>query len=226
MCHKTTLASDTSIDFSNRFFYSTDTAYLLLYVDDIVLIASSKVLLWQIITSLHQEFYMKDLGSLNYFLGISVTCDSSEMFLSQRKYAAEILEWAHMVNYNPSRTFVDDESKLGDDADLVSDPTLYQSLVGSLQYFTFTCLDISYAVQQVCLYMHDHQEPHFSTLKIDFEVYVDWVGCPTTRRSTSGYYVFLGNNLLSWSSKHQLILSRSSSETEYCGLANAVAETC
>ncbi|GJR36593.1 ribonuclease H-like domain-containing protein [Tanacetum coccineum] len=54
----------------------------------------------------------------------------------------------------------------------------------------------------------------------------DWAGCPTTRRSTSCYCVFLGNNLLSWSSKRQVTLSRSSAEAEYRGVANAVAETC
>ncbi|GJR99551.1 ribonuclease H-like domain-containing protein, partial [Tanacetum coccineum] len=107
----------------------------------------------------------------------------------------------------------------------------------------------SYAVQQVCLYMHDPREPHFSALKrilryirgtIDHGLQLfsasttslvaysdaDWAGCPTTRRSTSGYCVFLGNNLLSWSSKRQHTLSRSSAEAEYRGVANAVAETC
>ncbi|GKF02657.1 ribonuclease H-like domain-containing protein, partial [Tanacetum coccineum] len=57
------------------------------------------------------------------------------------------------------------ESKLRDDGDPVSDLTLYQSLAGSLQYLTFTRPDISYAVQQICLYMHDPREPHFSALK-------------------------------------------------------------
>ncbi|GKC31952.1 ribonuclease H-like domain-containing protein [Tanacetum coccineum] len=56
--------------------------------------------------------------------------------------------------------------------------------------------------------------------------YTDWAGCPTTRRSTSGYCVFLGNNLLSWSAKRQPTLSHSSAEAEYHGIANAVAETC
>ncbi|GJR61885.1 ribonuclease H-like domain-containing protein [Tanacetum coccineum] len=199
--------------------YGVDTAYLLLYVDDIVLTASSEVLLQQIIGSLHQEFAKTDLGPLNYFLGISVTRNSLGLFLSQKKYAIEILEKAHMVSCNPSRTLVDTESKLGVD------------------------------VQQVCLYMHDPREPHLSTLKrilryvqgtlhyglqvfssstTDLVAYsdADWAGCPTTWRSTSGYCVFLGNNLLSWSAKRQPMLSRSSAEAEYRGVANAVAETC
>ncbi|GJZ18467.1 ribonuclease H-like domain-containing protein [Tanacetum coccineum] len=54
---------------------------------------------------------------------------------------------------------------------------------------------------------------------------VDWVGCPTTRRSTSGYYVFLGDNILSWSAKRQHTLSRPSDEAEYIGVANVLAET-
>ncbi|GKA52033.1 ribonuclease H-like domain-containing protein, partial [Tanacetum coccineum] len=198
--------------------YGIDTAYFLLYVDDIVLTASSDGLLQRIISSLHQEFAMTDLGPLNYFLGISVTRDSSGLFLSQKKYAIEILEKAHMVSCNPSRTPVDTESKLGD-----GDP--------------------------VCLHMHDPREPHLSALKrilryvqgtlnyglqlfssstTDLVAYsdADWAGCPTTRRSTSGYCVFLGNNLLSWSAKRQSTLSRSSAEAEYRGVANAVAETC
>ncbi|GKA38345.1 serine-threonine/tyrosine-protein kinase catalytic domain-containing protein [Tanacetum coccineum] len=99
---------------SSLFIYrkGTHTTYLLLYIDDIVSTALSEILLQRIIASLHKEFSMTDLGSLNYFLGIFVTCDSSGMFLSLRKYAIEILEWPHMVSCNPSRTPVDTESKL------------------------------------------------------------------------------------------------------------------
>nr|GEZ44496.1 ribonuclease H-like domain-containing protein [Tanacetum cinerariifolium] len=122
-------------------------------------------LLKQNIDSLHQEFSMMDLCSLNYILGIFVARDSSRMFLSQRKYATEILERAHMVSCNPSRTPDDTESKLGADGEPIYDPTLYRSLAGALQYLTFTSLNISYAVQQVCLYMHDPREPYFSALK-------------------------------------------------------------
>ncbi|GJZ77105.1 ribonuclease H-like domain-containing protein [Tanacetum coccineum] len=125
--------------------------------------------------------------------------DSSGMFLSQKKYVVEILERA-----------------------------------GSPQYLTFTRPDISYAVQQVCLYMHDPREPYLSALKriLHYGTYLvafsdaDWAGCPTTHRSTLGYCVFLSNNVLSWSSKRQPTLSRSSVEAEYRGVSNAVAETC
>ncbi|GJS88474.1 ribonuclease H-like domain-containing protein [Tanacetum coccineum] len=236
---------------SSLFIYrqGSDTAYLLLYVDDIVLTASSTALLQRIIASLHAEFSMTDLGPLNYFLGVFVTRNTSGMFLSQQKYATEVLERAGMLTCNPCRTPVDTDSKLAAAGDPVSDPTLYRRLAGALQYLTFTRPDISYAVQQVCLFMHDPREPHFSALKrillyvrgtltSGYSFYssttsslvaysdADWAGCPTTRRSTSGYCVFLGNNLLSWSSKRQFTLSRSSAEAEYRGVANAVAETC
>ncbi|GJR90219.1 ribonuclease H-like domain-containing protein [Tanacetum coccineum] len=152
---------------SSLFIYTqgSQVAYLLIYVDDIILTASSPVLLQQIVDSLHKEFDMTDLGALNYFLGISVVRHPTGLFLSQKKYARQLLERAHMVNCNPSRTPIDTDSKLGPDGVPVQDPTLYRSLAGGLQYLTFTRPDLSYAVQQVCLYMHDPREPHFAALK-------------------------------------------------------------
>ncbi|GJS50908.1 ribonuclease H-like domain-containing protein [Tanacetum coccineum] len=225
-----------------------DTAYLLLYVDDIILTASSTSLLQRIISLLHAEFAMTDLGPLNYFLGISATRTTSGIFLSQTKYATEILEQAQMLNCNPCRTPIDTEKKLGPEGSPVTDPTLYRSLAGSLQYLTFTRPDLSYAVQQLCLYMHDPREPHLNAMKrvlcylrgttdLGLQLfrsttsqliaysYADWAGCPATCQSTSGYCVFLGDNLLTWSSKRQDTLSHSSAEAEYRGVANAVAET-
>ncbi|GJX35907.1 ribonuclease H-like domain-containing protein [Tanacetum coccineum] len=201
-------------------FPGPDTAYLLLYVDDIILTASSTGLLQRIISSLHSEFSMTDLGPINYFLGISATRTPTGMFLSQLKYAIEILERANMLKCNPCKTLINTEKKLGPDGPLVTDPTLYHSLVGALQYLTFTRPDLSYVVQQLCLYMHDPQEPHLVALK-----HVDWAGCPATHHSTSGYCVFLGDNLLSWSSKYQHTLSHSSAEAEYRRVSNVVAET-
>jgi hypothetical protein len=106
----------------------------------------------------------------------------------------------------------------------VADPTAYRSLAGALQYLTFTRSDLTYVVQQICLHMHNPRESHLVALKrllryvrgkVDFGLIlhrslstelviytdVDWAGCPDTRRSTSGYVVFLGGNLISSSSK-------------------------
>ena len=226
-----------------------DLAYLLLYVDDIGLTASSTSLLRSIITSLNSEFSMTDLGKLYYFLGISIRRENQGMFLSQQNYAADIIHRAGMTNCNTSATPVDTSSKLpADIGPPVTDPTLYRSLAGALKYLTFTHPDIAYAVQQICLHMHDPREPHLNALKrilryikgtISHGIHLkatdiskitaysdaDWAGCTTTRRSTSGYCVFLGENLVSWSSKRQPTVSRSSAEAEYRGVANAVAET-
>nr|GEX78721.1 ribonuclease H-like domain-containing protein [Tanacetum cinerariifolium] len=100
-------------------------------------------LLQQLIASLHNEFDLTDLEALNYFLGIFADRTSTGLFLSQKKYALQLLERAHMVNCNPSRTPVDTESKLGPEGVPVQDPTLYRSLAGGLQstsgYCVFFC---------------------------------------------------------------------------------------
>ncbi|GKF04995.1 ribonuclease H-like domain-containing protein, partial [Tanacetum coccineum] len=96
--------TDSSLFIFNR---GADIAYLLLYVDDIILTASFAAFLQWVISSLHAEFSMTDLGSLNYFLGISAKRTSTGMFLSQSKYVKEILERAHMQQSNPFRTLVD-----------------------------------------------------------------------------------------------------------------------
>nr|GEU33404.1 copia protein [Tanacetum cinerariifolium] len=137
-----------------------DIAYLLIYVDDIILTASSSDLLKRIISSLHVEFSMIDLVPLNYFLRISAQRTSSGLFWSQTKYAREVLERADMINCNPCKTPADTESKLGPDGDPVSNPSLYRSLVGSLRYITFTHLDLSYAVQQKTAHTGKSMELH------------------------------------------------------------------
>ncbi|GJV02617.1 ribonuclease H-like domain-containing protein [Tanacetum coccineum] len=142
------------------------------------LVASSTCLLQRNISSSAKEFDMTDLGALNYFLGISVTRDSTGMFLSQKKYAMELLDRAHMASCNPTRT-------------LYNRLQLYASSTSSLVAYSDA----------------------------------DWAGCPTTRRSTSGYCVFFRDNLLSWSRKRQYTLFRSCVEVEYRGVANVVAET-
>ena len=153
-----------------------------------------------------------------------------------------------MTNCKPCSTPVDTPTKLSAaEGAPVADPTAYRSLAEVLRYLTFTRLDLTYAVQQICLHMHDPRESHLAALKrllryvrgtvdlglglhrsssAELVVYTDadWAGCPDTRRSTSGYAVFLGGNLVSWSSKRQPVVSRSSAEAEYRAVVNGVAE--
>ncbi|KAK1648232.1 hypothetical protein QYE76_066037 [Lolium multiflorum] len=237
---------------ASLFVYRTgnDMDYLLLYVDDIILTASTAGLLRQLTDSLRAEFALKDLGPLHYFLGIEVVRRADGFFLHQRKYAHELLERAGMLNCNPAPTPVDTKAKLSaSDGSLASDAPFYRSIVGALQYLTLTRPELQYAVQQVCLHMHAPRDAHWAAVKrilryicgtmgygmslhaspstsTDLGSYsdADWAGCPEMRRSTSGYCVYLGSSLVSWSSKTQPTVSRSSAEAEYRAVANAVAE--
>ena len=153
-----------------------------------------------------------------------------------------------MAQCNPVATPADTKPKASaTEGQLISDATTYRSLAGALQYLAIMRPDIAYAVQQVCLHMHAPRDIHLSMLKrilryvkgtrhlglqlraMDSPVITaysdaDWAGCPDTRRSTSGFCVFFGGSLVSWSSKRQTTVSRSSAEAEYRAIANAVAE--
>lgn len=127
------------------------------------------------------------------------------------------------------------------------DSTCYRSVVGALQYLTLTRPDIAFAVNKVCQYLHAPTTTHWSAVKrilryvkgtialghkikrsssmlVSAFSDADWAGCADDRRSTGGFAVFLGNNLISWSARKQPTVSRSSTEAEYKALANAAAE--
>ena len=129
----------------------------------------------------------------------------------------------------------------------VPDTTRYRCLVGALQYLTLTRPDIAYAVNKVCQFLHAPTTVHWTAVKrilrylqgtqshglklcksdsmlVSAFSDANWAGCPDDRRSTGGFVVFLGGNLISWSARKQATVSRSSTEAEYKALANATAE--
>jgi hypothetical protein len=237
--------SDTSLFIFHR---GSDTVYLLLYFDDIILTAFSTELIRRTISALQRKFAMKDLGPLHHFLDITVERHPDGLFLHQRTYTLDILKRAVMADCKPYTTPVDLQAKLaGDSGRPVENASQFWSIAGALQYLTFTRPDIAYAVQQICLHMHDPREPHLTAMKrilrylqgtsayglllrcsssSNLVVYTDadWAGCSDTRRSTSGYTVFLGDNLVSWSAKRQTVVSRFNAEAEYRVVANGMAE--
>nr|GEU68497.1 putative zinc finger, CCHC-type [Tanacetum cinerariifolium] len=201
--------------------------YLLVYVDDIILTGNQPSLLRHFITRLHREFSITDLGKLNYFLGLEVSYHNSGIFVSQSKYARDILSRAHLLEAKPIATPLSTSTYFTSQGVPFSDPTLYRSLVGALQYLTITRPDLSYAVNQVSQFLHAPMKDHFQAVKrilcyvkgtlsygLSFSHVAspllvgysdaDWARCIETRRSTYGYSIFLGGNLMVTRSKARI----------------------
>ncbi|RVW47850.1 Retrovirus-related Pol polyprotein from transposon RE1 [Vitis vinifera] len=171
--------------------------------------------------SLGQCIYLtKDLGKLKYFLGIEITQSSSGVVLSQRKYALDILEETGMLDCKPVDTPMDPNVKLiPGQGEPLGVPGRYRRLVGKLNYLTITRPDISFPHTRPRCVVREQR-----SYQVVGYTDADWAGSPTDRRSTSGYCVFIGGNLISWKSKKQDVVARSSVEAEYRAMALATCE--
>jgi len=224
--------------------------FILVYVDDIIVAGSSQVATDALLRNLQSDFALKDLGDLHYFFGIEVKSLEDGLLLSQRRYASEILTKAGMKNCKSIDTPLSTSEKLSIESGNklgTEDSSRYRSMVGALQYLTLTRPDLSFAVNKVCQFLHAPTTVHWSAVKrilryvcgtLNYGLKIkrsksmmvsafsdaDWVGCPDDRRSTGGFTVFLGENLVSWTARKQATVSRSSTEAEYKALANATAE--
>ncbi|RVW47783.1 Retrovirus-related Pol polyprotein from transposon RE1 [Vitis vinifera] len=169
---------------------------------------------------LFTHFQTKDLGKLKYFLGIEIAQSSSGVVLSQRKYALDILEETGMLDCKPVDTPMDPNVKLvPGQGEPLGDPGRYRRLVGKLNYLTITRPDISFPYTRPRCVVREQR-----SYSVVGYTDADWAGSPTDRRSTSGYCVFIGGNLISWKSKKQDVVARSSAEAEYRAMALATCE--
>jgi len=222
--------------------------FVLIYVDDIIITSSHTGAISRLIQDLNLSFALKELGPLHFFLGVEATWSSDGLHLSQQRYILDILKKTNMELAKPVATPMSSSSILSKfDGSTITDPTLYRSTIGSLQYLSLTRPDIAFAVNKVSQFMQDPRDPHWTAVKrilrylkatVDYTLCIhkcsspqilafsdsDWAGCPDDWKSTSGYCVFLGKNLISWSSMKQPTVSRSSTESEYKALANASTE--
>ncbi|RVW54669.1 Copia protein [Vitis vinifera] len=197
---------------------------------------------------LSEEFEVKDLGNLKYFLGMEVARSRKGIVVSQRKYILDLLKETGMLGCKPIDTPMDSQKKLGIEKESTPvDRGRYQRLVGRLIYLSHTRPDIGFAVSAVSQFMHSPTEEHMEAvyrilryLKMtpgkglffrktenrDTEVYsdADWAGNIIDRRSTSGYCSFVWGNLVTWRSKKQSVVARSSAEAEYRALAQGICE--
>ncbi|XP_028108872.1 uncharacterized protein LOC114307674 [Camellia sinensis] len=221
--------------------------YLLIYVDDILLIGTNEEFIQTLLIHMHKAFSMKELCHISYFLSILVQSSPHGYFPSQSKYATDIFAKAGMKDCKPCATLVFLKPPLLPHASLLfSQPFLYRSIVGALQYLTITRHELSYVVNFACQYMHSPTNCHFAAVKrilryvqgilshglhfqpsnFHLQAYSDsnWAGDLSDHKSTSGYCVYLGANLISWSSMKQSTVSRSSTEAEYRYLAHTTAK--
>ncbi|XP_058192159.1 uncharacterized mitochondrial protein AtMg00810-like [Rhododendron vialii] len=220
---------------------------VLIYVDDILLTGNDLQEMACLKSFLLKHFHIKDLGDLKYFLGIKFSRSRKGIFTSQKKYALDILEDAGFLGARPEKFPMEQHLKLTPtDGILLDNPSRYRRLVGWLIYLiTVTRPDIVYSVQTLSQFMHQPRKPHLeaalrvlrfikgtpgqgllfsATNYLALKAYCDsdWAGCPTTRRSITGYCIFLDNSLVSWKAKKQSNVARSSAEAEY----RAMSATC
>ncbi|WJZ95359.1 hypothetical protein VitviT2T_014135 [Vitis vinifera] len=203
------------------------TILLLLYVDDMIITGDDLSGIQELKDFLSQQFEMKDLGHLSYFLGLEITHSTDGLYITQAKYASDLLSQAGLTDSKTVDTPVELNAHL-------------TPLGGGNHY-------ISYVVHQVSQYLSAPRSTHYaavlrilrylkgtlfhglfysaqSPLVLRAFSDADWVGDPTDRRSTTGYCFLLGSSLISWRSKKQTFVVRSSTEAEYRALADTTSE--
>ncbi|CAM8999360.1 unnamed protein product [Rhodiola kirilowii] len=145
------------------FTLSKDGAFLILlvYVDDVILTGTSDQLISEVKLYIHNQFQIKDLGHLKYFLGLEVARSTAGLFLHQRKYALELLEEHNLTDCKPAKTPIELKHKLSLSTEpLLSDPLQYQRLIGKLIYMTITRPDLSYPVHILSQFMQQPTTKH------------------------------------------------------------------
>ena len=217
------------------------------YVDDIVITGNDSSEISQLKHFLDQHFKIKDLGALNYFLGMEVLQVTDGIVLTQQKFAKELIAEYHCDTLPPATCPLPPHSTATATSTPLADATAYRKLVGKLNYLTNTRPDLSYSVQYLSQFLqaptHSHMAAALHTLRylhrdssrglffnntqtFQLEAFCDsdWAQCPCTRRSVSGYFILLGGSPISWKSKKQPTVALSSAEAKYRSMRAVTAE--
>eukprot|EP00253_Pinus_taeda_P018589 PITA_18589 len=220
---------------------------IVLYVDDLIL-TGDELLILSCKKDLATEFEIKDLGLLHYFLGLEIWQRSGGLFVSQGKYAREILEKFNMhgcklVDTPLPGVWRKEDATSGEEVDA----TVYRQLVGSLMYLVNTRPDICYAVNQLSQAMVKPTKLFWKAgkhvlrylrgtsgyglwyrqedeVKLCGFTDAGWAGSPTDRKSTSGGVFSIGSTTVSWYSRKQRSMALNSAEAEYMAASLAACE--
>ena len=222
---------------------------LAIYVDDIILTGNSDTEIKNIKAHIDTAFSIKDLGKLHFFLGIDLNYLDGGIVLSQNKFIKSLLK-EHYQDKTTRQTLTPlpiHLKLLALEGTLMDDPTPYRSIVGKLKYLTNTRPDLAYDVQTLSQFMQKPRDFHWKALhhtlsyvertcgqgillkatnKITVQAFSnsDWGSCIDSRRSITRYLIMLGQSPVSWKSKKQGTVSRSSSKAEYRAMASIAAE--
>ncbi|RVW39419.1 Retrovirus-related Pol polyprotein from transposon RE2 [Vitis vinifera] len=192
------------------------------------------------------KFELKDLGQMRYFLGMEVARSRKGISISQRKYVLDLLIEIGMLGCKPSDTPIKARKRTESDGKPV-DRERYQQLVGRLIYLSHTRPNIAFVISVVSQYLHSPKESHLEAVykilrylkgfpgrglffkkgdnkKVEIYTDADWAGSAKDRRSTTGYCTYLWGNLVTWRSKKQSVVVRSSIEAEFKAIAQGMCE--
>lgn len=219
-----------------------------LYVDDLIFTGNDEHLVQQFKKNMMSTYEMSDLGLLHYFLGIEVSQTENGIFISQKKYAENILKKLNLLGRKSVATpWIANEKKRKFDGAKKADAKKYRSLVGSFLYLTATRPDIMFAASLLSRYMKEPSQIHFRAAKrvlrylqgtLDYGVLFtvveksrligytdsDWAGCLDDMKSTTSYVFSLGSGICSWASKKQNVVAQSTAEAEYIVAAKAASQ--
>ncbi|KAL0458234.1 UNVERIFIED_CONTAM: Retrovirus-related Pol polyprotein from transposon RE1 [Sesamum latifolium] len=221
---------------------------LLVYVDDILIMGPEESSIIAVKTHLDTLFTIKDLGYAKYFLGLEIARSPTGIAITQQKYISNIISDTGLTTANAVSTPLPQGVKFSIDTGVpLTDPERYRRLIGRLLYLGFTRPDVSFAVQQLSQFIHRPTDRHwdaaihmvrylrgtlsaslFFPASNSFQLMAytdaDWGSYVDSRCSVTGYCIFLGSSLISWKTKKQNTVSRSSPKAEYHAIAATVCE--
>ena len=209
-----------------------------IYVDDIIFGSANDKLCQKFSKLMQSRYQMSMMGELSYFLGLQLKQNDDGIFINQSKYTKNLLKKFNMLDYSSASTPMATATKLDQHQGDVVDVTSYRGMIRSLLYLTASRPDIMYATCLCARFQAQPREPHLIAVKRIFRYlkgnpdlglwypkesyfnliwysYADFAGCKVDRKSTSGGCQFLGDRLVSWSSKKQKSISTSTAEAEY-----------